>query len=320
MEAVVRSAVSFAMQENIDTENLQSMDPRKLRNIRITKDFFELALEEVKPEFGVKEDDLNLSFSQGIHIFSTGVSELLDMSAVLLKKMARSKTMQRQALLLQGDMGTGKSALAAYIAVRAKYPMVRLLSADDLVGMSDGAICLKISKVFDDAYKSTLSIVIIDDFERIIRYTIGNRFSNAILQALLTCIRRSPKEPNRKVFVLATSTSQVVRTLELDRMFDFVRTIPCVNGRAELRAVLESSGIAQQCRPSLEAVLAEFPANSAGLGISEVLTTLELAINDENDSVSNEAFSLALRSKFNGSRSRAFLPSFALEEEETGNE
>jgi vesicle-fusing ATPase len=38
-------------------------------------------------------------------------------------------------------------------------------------------------QVFEDAYKSPLSIVILDDIERLLEYVaIGPRFSNAVLQ------------------------------------------------------------------------------------------------------------------------------------------
>lgn len=41
----------------------------------------------------------------------------------------------------------------------------------------------QVLKVFDDAYKSPLSVVILDDIERLIEYVgIGPRFSNTVLQ------------------------------------------------------------------------------------------------------------------------------------------
>ena len=48
-------------------------------------------------------------------------------------------------------------------------------------------------RIFNDAYKSSLSCILIDNFERLIEYVdIGPRFSNAILQALLILIKRLP--------------------------------------------------------------------------------------------------------------------------------
>lgn len=48
--------------------------------------------------------------------------------------------------------------------------------------MTEEAIVNKISKIFNDAYKSPLSCIMIDNLERLIEYVdIGPRFSNAIL-------------------------------------------------------------------------------------------------------------------------------------------
>ena len=49
----------------------------------------------------------------------------------------------------------------------------------------------EIVKVFDDAYKSNLSLIVLDDIERLIEYIhIGSRFSNLLLQTLLILIKK----------------------------------------------------------------------------------------------------------------------------------
>lgn len=48
-----------------------------------------------------------------------------------------------------------------------------------------------ISRVFADSYKSPLSIILIDDLERIIDFVrTGPRFSNTVLQALLILLKK----------------------------------------------------------------------------------------------------------------------------------
>lgn len=60
----------------------------------------------------------------------------------------------------------------------------------------------QITKVFEDAYKSPLSVVILDDIERLLEYVaIGPRFSNTILQALLVLVKRMPP-PGRKLLII----------------------------------------------------------------------------------------------------------------------
>ncbi len=71
-------------------------------------------------------------------------------------------------LLLHGDPGCGKTALAAHIAKTSDFPFVKVLSPENMIGFNEGAKCSAIKKVFEDAYKSELSCVVIDDIERLL--------------------------------------------------------------------------------------------------------------------------------------------------------
>jgi len=296
IEAVVRSAVSFAMQEQIDVENLQKIDVKKLRDIKITKEYFELALQEVKPEFGVNDENLQMNYTRGIIRFNSDVQEIVDLSKKIVTRLRNSNAMNRQSLLLQGDLACGKSALACYLAKQADFPFVRMIRADDYVGASDASVCQRIAKMFDDAYKSDLSVVIVDDLERLIGYTIGARFSNPILQTILTSIRRNPSDLSRKIFIIATCTYEAIRTLQVNKVFDWVRDVPLVTTRPELEIVLKESLYDKNCKPSVSEVSARFPEKNNGIGISALLSLIELALNNE-DCITPENFELSLQAK-----------------------
>ena len=66
-----------------------------------------------------------------------------------------------------GDTGCGKTALAAYLARDSAFPFIKILTPENMIGFSEGAKCQAIKKVFEDAYKSELSCVVIDDIERL---------------------------------------------------------------------------------------------------------------------------------------------------------
>ena len=97
-----------------------------------------------------------------------------------------------------GLPGSGKTALAATIAVQSEYPFIKLLSPETMVGFSEAQKVQAINKVFSDSYKSPLSVIVIDNFERLIDWVkIGSRFSNAVVQALMVLLgRRPPKVSN----------------------------------------------------------------------------------------------------------------------------
>ncbi|THF96042.1 hypothetical protein TEA_010809 [Camellia sinensis var. sinensis] len=82
----------------------------------------------------------------------------------------------------------GKTAMAATVGIDSDFPYVKIISAETMIGRSESSKCAQIVKVFEDAYKSPLSIIIVDDIERLPEYVaIGPWFSNLISQTLMTC-------------------------------------------------------------------------------------------------------------------------------------
>ncbi|XP_022876476.1 vesicle-fusing ATPase-like isoform X2 [Olea europaea var. sylvestris] len=110
--------------------------------------------------------------------------------------------------LLEGPSGSGKTAMAATVGIESDFPYVKIISAESMIGLSEGSKCAQIVKVFEDAYKSPLSIIILDDIERLLDYVaIGPRFSNLISQTLLVLMKRLPPK-GKKILVIGT-TSEV---------------------------------------------------------------------------------------------------------------
>lgn len=74
-------------------------------------------------------------------------------------------TLCYELVCLAGSAGCGKTALAAYIAKESNFPFVKVISPENMVGFGETAKCEVIRKVFDDAYKSELSCIVLDDIE-----------------------------------------------------------------------------------------------------------------------------------------------------------
>jgi hypothetical protein len=55
--------------------------------------------------------------------------------------------------LLEGPSGTGKTALAATVAIESGFPFVKVVSAETMIGFNEASKASAITKVFDDAYK-----------------------------------------------------------------------------------------------------------------------------------------------------------------------
>lgn len=82
----------------------------------------------------------------------------------------RSFTVCRRQLLADstGPPGAGKTALAATIAKESGAPFVKLVASESMVGFGEAQKVAYINKIFTDAYKSALSVVVVDSIERLI--------------------------------------------------------------------------------------------------------------------------------------------------------
>ena len=83
---------------------------------------------------------------------------------------------------MEGQNGSGKTALAAKLAKDSGFPYVKIVSPENYVGYTEYAKVQAIAKIFEDAYKSPLSLIVLDDIERLLEFvSIGPRFSNGVL-------------------------------------------------------------------------------------------------------------------------------------------
>ena len=90
---------------------------------------------------------------------------VLTLAFLAVRSSAKTPLMS---VLLKGQANSGKTALAAKAAVESDFPFIRMISADEMIGHSELAKCATIHKAFMDSYKSPLSLILIDDIERII--------------------------------------------------------------------------------------------------------------------------------------------------------
>ena len=205
IEGLVKSAVSFALARQVDFQNLGAMDIDE-DNVKIERADFERALEEVRPAFGASTDTFERCRLNGIISPGERFEKLHHTCRSLVEQVRVSEKTPMLTCLLEGGGGSGKTALAATLAIGSEFPFTKLVSAETMVGQSEMAKCQALSKVFEDAYKSPLSMIVLDDIERLLEYVaIGPRFSNVVLQALLILLKRAPP-PGRKLLVIGTTS------------------------------------------------------------------------------------------------------------------
>lgn len=92
-----------------------------------------------------------------------------------------------------GARSTGKTSLAATIAKNSDFPFIKVCTPNDMVGFSETAKCMQLRKIFDDAYRSPLSCIVVDNIERLLDYSpVGPRYSNLVMQALMVLLSKEP--------------------------------------------------------------------------------------------------------------------------------
>ncbi|XP_042042305.1 vesicle-fusing ATPase-like [Salvia splendens] len=206
LEGVVKSAVSYALNRQLNMEDLTK--PVDEENIKVTMEDFLNAVQEVVPAFGASTDDLERCRLNGIVECGTRHEHIYRRTMLLAEQVKVSEGSPLVTCLLEGPSGSGKTAMAATVSIESNFPYVKIISAETMIGLSEPTKCAQIVKVFEDAYRSPLSIIILDDIERLLEYVaIGPRFSNLISQTLLVLLKRLPPK-GKKVLVIGT-TSEV---------------------------------------------------------------------------------------------------------------
>ena len=134
--------------------------------------------------------------TRGIIDWSADVKDILT-DGKLAVQQAMAGGSRLVSLLLEGAPNAGKSALAAKIAKDSGFPFIKICSPENMIGFSESAKCMNIRKIFDDAYKSTVSCVVVDNIERLIDYgPIGPRYANMTLQVNKMFPKIYYREPN----------------------------------------------------------------------------------------------------------------------------
>eukprot|EP00136_Aspergillus_niger_P010194 XP_003188590.1 vesicular-fusion protein sec18 [Aspergillus niger CBS 513.88] len=282
ISGLVKSASSFAFSRHIKAGTTASISDDVV-NMKVNRSDFHHALEEVTPAFGVSEEELSSRIQHGITHFSPVINEILKEGGLFVKQVGEDESSPLFSVLLHGPTASGKTALAARIAIDSGFPFIKLISPEDMGGFSETAKVQRIIKVFDDAYKSRTSVVVIDNLEKLIEWVpVGPRFSNTILQTLQAVLRKHPNK-GRRLLIIATTTQRfVMKQLDLFSSFDADIMVPNVMTYDELKHILQSSGAfdEQEIGQALAGIGSISDDGTIGVGVKKIFSGIQTAKKD----------------------------------------
>ena len=238
IEGLVKAATSYALTRCVDVKDLSKAPDEK--NLVVQFRDFERALDDVAPKFGAKSQEMKALYRNGFVPYGESFDLLMGNMERLIEQVRTSEKTPLMSVLLQGPVASGKTAVAAKVAVESGFPFVRMISADDMIGYSDVAKCGEIHKAFLDSYKSPLSLILIDDIERIIDYVaIGPRFSNVVLQTLLVLLKKVPPDEGRRLLIIGTtSCPHLLQDLGLTQAFGVNQSTNLLDNPLQIAEVL----------------------------------------------------------------------------------
>ncbi|KAM9837208.1 vesicle-fusing ATPase-like isoform 1-T2 [Aulostomus maculatus] len=283
LEGLVRAAQSTAMNRHIKASNTVEVNIETAEKLQVSRlDFMASLNNDIKPAFGTNQEDYASYIMNGIVRWGDPVSAVLEDGELLVQQTKNSDRTPLVSVLLEGPPNSGKTALAAKISEDSQFPFIKICSPDKMIGHSEIAKCQAIKKIFEDAYKSQLSCVVVDDIERLLDYVpIGPRFSNLVLQALLVLLKKPPPKGRKLLIIGTTSRKDVLQEMEMLDAFSTTVHVPNISRGEQLVEALELLGSFQDKERA--SIANAVKGQSLWIGIKKLLMLIEMAAQMDPD-------------------------------------
>ncbi|WVR03176.1 hypothetical protein IAU60_000167 [Kwoniella sp. DSM 27419] len=283
---LTKSATSFAFNRHVKVGTVASFED--VENIQISRADFMHALDEVQAAFGVSEEELQQVVQNGIIHYSQRVNDVLNDGSLLVEQVRKSDRTPLVSALLHGPSGAGKTALAATIAMASDFPFIKLISPENMVGFSEPQKIAQLHKVFSDAYKSPLSVIVVDSIERLLDWNpIGPRFANGVLQALVVLFGKRPPKGRRLLILATTSNRSILQDMDVLSAFDTDIPISPITKLEGVEHCLREVGLFENqsdlqraIQMLREAKFGQEGRSELSIGVKKLLTLAEMARQD----------------------------------------
>nr|AAH50490.1 N-ethylmaleimide-sensitive factor [Danio rerio]AAI65659.1 Nsf protein [Danio rerio] len=278
LEGLVRAAQSTVMNRHIKATSTVEVDMERAEKLQVTRtDFMASLNNDIKPAFGTNQEDYSSYIMNGIIKWGDPVTRVLEDGELLVQQTKNSDRTPLVSVLLEGPPHSGKTALAAKISEDSQFPFIKICSPDKMIGHSEISKCQAIKKIFDDAYKSQLSCVVVDDIERLLDYVpIGPRFSNLVLQALLVLLKKTPPHGRKLLIIGTTSRKDVLQEMEMLDAFSTTIHVQNISSGDHLVEALELLGSFTDAERTT--IAQHVKGKRVWIGIKKLLMLIEMSL------------------------------------------
>lgn len=128
---LVRSASSFAFARHIKVGTMAGISS-DVAEIKVKRADFMSALEETTPLFGVNEEELEEALRGGLLHFAPSIQHILDIGRQDVAAVRNPSSAPLLTTVLHGPPGSGKTALAAKLALDSEFPFIKLISPQNM--------------------------------------------------------------------------------------------------------------------------------------------------------------------------------------------
>lgn len=246
LEAVVKNASSYAMLKGNDVMDF-GKQMKLQKNAKVTPDDLNKAIDEVIPGFGVDQEHFEVLSRHPLVDYGSRYQRIWD----ILSKTARLALKGQShvaSILLYGQPGTGKTSIAAEFAKKSVFPYVKLITPERFIGVNTQGKINGMAKTFNDAYKSSSALIVIDNIERLIEFVEGvPDFNNHVLQGLMTLIQKIPTNPECRLLIVGTTSDlPAMQLLDIDQIFNLKLNIPVLNSTECAKVLGKNIGVEEE--------------------------------------------------------------------------
>lgn len=240
LASLTRSAATLALDRQHKLMDFSKELHFTKDNMMVEMEDFVKALDDVTPDFGFDEDKISSNLRGDIISYGESFDYLMGNLREHISGF-KCSDIPIASLLLYGVGGSGKTTLACKLAKFSEIAYTKFLSSESLIGLSEFGKIKVIQGIFNNAYRSPISLIIIDEIERLLEYVhVGSRFNNNILQCLLTYLKKLPEKIGHKIIVIGTtSRKEVVDELGIWDCFNLKIKVPVLLGSKPILMALQ---------------------------------------------------------------------------------